>query len=199
MGYTTTFEGWCEAREPISEELKEYINRFSRTRHMKRNNVMIKRIFPDWEDLCFKGVLGTEGQYFAKSRRTQKEDDSITDYNVPPQGVPGLWCDWILKGSRLVWNGGEKFYNYTEWLEYLIREFLSPNGIALNGAYLAIGENPSDARYIIVSENIVQVFDATYEHAIEIVSNIYSENRVVMNVFDQIKKEPMAWCGDEVE
>ena len=35
----------------------------------------------------------------------------VKDYNRPPQGQPGLWCDWTPTddGSAIRWNGTEKF------------------------------------------------------------------------------------------
>ena len=37
MGYTTEFEGSFEFEEPLTDEMMHYINRFSRTRRMKRD------------------------------------------------------------------------------------------------------------------------------------------------------------------
>ena len=37
--------------------------------------------------------------------------------------VPGIWCDWCIEDEVLIWNGSEKFYNYTDWLKFLIKHF----------------------------------------------------------------------------
>ena len=89
----------------------------------------------------------------------QDHDDSIIDYNDPPQGQPGLWCQWIPSddGTEILWNGGEKFYHYTEWLEYIIDNFLAPNGYVLNGEVYWYGEESDDIGKIIVSDNQVDV------------------------------------------
>ena len=63
MGYTTDFEGELTFNKPVTEELKEYINKFSDTRRMKRDNEKIKELFPNWKELCFKGNLGVNGEY----------------------------------------------------------------------------------------------------------------------------------------
>ncbi|MDX5451438.1 MAG: hypothetical protein LPK27_01585 [Rhodococcus sp. (in: high G+C Gram-positive bacteria)] len=46
---------------------------------------------------------------------------------LPTRGRPLSWCQWVptADGAALVWNGGECFYFYTEWLAYLIDTFLS--------------------------------------------------------------------------
>ncbi len=40
-----------------------------------------------------------------------------------------------------MWNGAEKFYNYVEWLQYLIDKILAPRGYTLNGECQWFGEN----------------------------------------------------------
>lgn len=55
-------------------------------------------------------------------------------------GVDGkpdsVYCQWIPNehGTGLKWDGGEKFYDYVEWLEYLISHFIEPWGYTLNGS-----------------------------------------------------------------
>ena len=65
MGYTTWFTGGLQFNKPVTEELKNYINRFSKTRRMPRDNDKIKEIYPNWKELCFMGKLGNNGEYFA--------------------------------------------------------------------------------------------------------------------------------------
>ena len=127
MGYTTWFTGSLEFNKEVTEELKNFINTFSSIRHMKRDNNKIKEIYPDWEKNCYKGNLGDEGQYFIGGDvyRGQNRDDSILELNCPPKGVPGLWCQWIINDKgELEWDGNEKFYNYEEWLIYLIKHII---------------------------------------------------------------------------
>ena len=64
MGYSTDFYGSVSFNKPISDELKNYINKFSATRRMKRDVEKIKKIFPDWDKNCFNGNLGVDGEYF---------------------------------------------------------------------------------------------------------------------------------------
>ena len=159
MGYTTYFSGEFKFNKPVTEELKTYINKFSDTRRMVRDNSRIKEIFPNWRELCFNGNLGLDGAYFVGGDgfAGQREDDSIINYNSAGN-QPGLWCQWIINdNNELVWDGGEKFYNYVEWLEYLIEHFFAPLGYELNGTVAYDGEDPDDFGRIIVSDNFVKI------------------------------------------
>lgn len=88
----------------------------------------------------------------------QRRDASVIDGNEPPAGQPGLWCQWVPSDSRasIEWNGGEKFYDYVEWLEYLIAHFLQPWGYTLNGEVEWQGEDSADFGKIVVTNNAVQ-------------------------------------------
>lgn len=85
---------------------------------------------------------------------------------------PGLWCQWEVKrdwkmpsNTCLFWDGGEKFYNYVEWLNYLIKHFFSKWGIVFNGSIEWQGEDSSDKGIIVVEDNVVKIGTAkiTYE------------------------------------
>lgn len=125
----------------------------------------------------FVGAAGFAGQ---------DRDASVIDYNSPPGQIgydvkmdfdtrykentrreqagecqPGLWCQWIVEGDEdgmvLKWDEGEKFYNYVEWLKYLINHFFSKWGVLLNGEIQWYGEDRSDMGKIIVENNVVTV------------------------------------------
>lgn len=182
MGYTTEFDGSLQISPPVSDELKNYINRFSHTRRMKRDNAIIKTMDSNWKDHCFQGNLGHEGEYYLipetvpKNWCSEKElpwvkknpdttvteqfgqihDQSVINYNHPPTTQPGLWCQWIITDNQtLEWDLGEKFYAYVEWLKYLIDNFFKPNGHTLNGTIRWRGEDFSDVGVIIVEDNDV--------------------------------------------
>lgn len=160
MGYTTDFYGSVTFNKPITEELKNYINKFGETRRMKRDVEKIKKTFPDWEKNCFNGNLGVDGEYFVGGNgfMGQDRDDSIVDYNYPPETQPGLWCQWMIDDDgNLVWDGGEKFYEYGEWLTYLIENFLAPSGYVCNGEIEFQGEDMNDFGTIHVKDNVVIV------------------------------------------
>ena len=160
MGYTTDFYGSVTFNKPITEELKNYINKFGETRRMKRDVEKIKKTFPDWEKNCFNGNLGVDGEYFVGGNgfMGQDRDDSIVNYNYPPETQPGLWCQWMIDDDgNLVWDGGEKFYEYGEWLTYLIDNFLAPSGYVCNGEIEFQGEDMNDFGTSHVKDNVVTV------------------------------------------
>ena len=160
MGYDTTFNGSLKFNKPVTDELKAYINWFSNIRHMRRDVNKIKELYPDWKNQCYKGNLGVDGAYFIGSTgfMALNNDDSIIDYNKPPRCQPGLWCQWIINDAEeLEWDGGEKFYNYVEWLEYFIENFFEPEGYVLNGTIEFQGEDEDDFGTIIVKCNNVTV------------------------------------------
>jgi hypothetical protein len=138
MGYTTDFSGELEIYPEITPEHRAYINQFSNTRRMKRNpdiTLLLEDPYRDNVDLEGDGYYGVEGGYFVNGDGVagQARDASIIDYNSPPLGQPGLWCQWVVNDyNYLEWDGGEKFYNYTEWLDYLIEHFFEPWGYTLN-------------------------------------------------------------------
>lgn len=167
MGYSTDFYGSFEFNKPVEPALAEYINKFSETRRMQRNVEEIKKSFPNWEELCFNGELGNEGEYFigGEGFMGQGVETTIINYNRPPSTQPGLWCQWIVSedGTQLEWDGGEKFYSYVEWLEYLINHFFAPLGYILDGEVNFQGEDRDDCGTIVVNNNMVEIW---YEESI---------------------------------
>lgn len=164
MGYTTEFSGKFSIDRPVTDELANYVNRFSSVRHMKRDVEKLKKIYPDWDELCYKGNIGTQGEYFAVKSKNFGQDytEDILDYNTPPETQPGLWCQWIIPEddhAAIEWDGGEKFYNYEEWLKYLINHFLASEGYTVNGNVSFQGEDPDDFGMITVKDNEVKVIN----------------------------------------
>jgi hypothetical protein len=105
MGYTTEFEGVIKVDPPLSAAEVNYLNKFSDSRRMKREN----------------------GPYYVAD-----DEADVLEYNTPPIGQPGLWCQWIPTddGTGIEWDGGEKFYNAAEWMQYIIDHFFGDNPIA---------------------------------------------------------------------
>lgn len=146
MGYTTDFDGGFNITPILSDKDKEFLIKLAETRRMIRN---------------VGSEYGVEGEFYVDGTgfAGQDRDDTIVDYNMPPSTQPGLWCQWIPTddGSELVWDGGEKFYNYVEWLQYLIDKILAPRGYSLNGECEWFGEDSGDFGKIVVENNIVRV------------------------------------------
>lgn len=148
MGYTTEFSGQVDITPPLNEQEIEFLNKFSGTRRMDRKN----------------------GPYFVDGSEDfgQGHNGDIREYNRPPAGQPGLWCQWVPNedGTALEWDGGEKFYDATEWMTYLIEHFLKPDAVAksvlpflqghtLNGEIDAEGEDSGDIWKLVVKKNKV--------------------------------------------
>lgn len=84
-------------------------------------------------------------------------------------GFPGFWCQWVPTedGWGIEWDQGEKFYEYVEWLRYIIQHLLQPKGYVLNGEINWSGEDSEDLGKIIVKDNVVTTKEGrvTYEDA----------------------------------
>lgn len=152
MGYTTDFTGSFKLDKPLSEPHKEYLNRFSYSRRMKRNAAKADKL-DDPIRLAAGLPIGKEGAFYVGN----KLGADVLDYNKPPSGQPGLWCQWVPNhdGTRIEWDEGEKFYNYVEWIAYIIEHFLEPWGYVLNGEAEWRGEDTGDLGQIVVKENVV--------------------------------------------
>ena len=144
MGYTTDFEGSFNITPVLSQKDNEFLTKFSGTRRMARS------VGPEY---------GIEGEFYVDGTgwAGQDSDTTVINYNRPPGTQPGLWCQWIPTddGCELIWDGGEKFYNYVEWLDYLIDKILAPRGYTLNGECQWFGEERDDVGVIIVKNNKV--------------------------------------------
>jgi hypothetical protein len=158
MGYSTNFTGSFAVTPVLSEEHAAYLARFSETRRMKRNAEIAEKLNDPWREAV--GLpIGDEGAYFTGGAGSfgQDKDLSVINSNDPPEEQPGLWCQWVPSkdNTQLEWDGGEKFYDYTDWLEYLIDNFLKPWGYTLNGSVNWIGEESDDRGTITVKDNVV--------------------------------------------
>jgi hypothetical protein len=189
MGYTTDFEGSFKLSRPTTVKEFNYINTFSETRRMKRdvNKLMEKFKGEFGHPTRTDNPYGKDGEFFVGGTgwAGQDQDETIIDYNTAPGQVgfepntdfterwnesqrriksgecqPGLWCQWILNDKeQLQWDGNEKFYNYIEWLKYLINNFFEEWGIKLNGEVTWIGEDSNDRGKIVIEDNKVRIFE----------------------------------------
>lgn len=148
MGYTTEFSGQVKVDPPLNQDEINFLKKFAGTRRMAR----------------------TKGPYYVDNEGFggQDHENDIIDYNRPPAGQPGLWCQWIptANGEAIKWDGGEKFYESEDWMEYLIEHFIGSHPKAksklpflrphtLNGTILAQGEDLHDRWELVVVNNKV--------------------------------------------
>lgn len=172
MGYTTDFNGYFRITPSLKPEHHEYLRRFNRTRHMKRDTLTILALEDPVRDAV--GLeAGEEGQYYvgAEEYRGLGKSTTILDNNKPPAAQPGLWCQWVPRGvtprgesTILEWDGGEKFYNYIKWLQYLIEHFFIRWGYSLTGDVYWIGEDSDDRGQIQLQDNTMTILEARIEY-----------------------------------
>jgi hypothetical protein len=167
MGYHTSFNGRAKLWPYCPDGMIDFVNHLSGTRRMKRR---------------VDSKYGTEGEYYVLGSGMcgQGEESNITHYNDSPSTQPGLWCQWIIKQERfpqrmsiggqetivtnnyLQWDGGEKFYDYVEWLDYLIARVFDPYEIKLMGDISWEGEDTDDVGeiHLFVTDRGEQIMEA---------------------------------------
>ena len=160
MGYTTELKGRFEFNKKLDPTHQHYLEMFAATRRMKRDPIKLIAT-PDKHALAAGLDVGTEGEYFVAGTGDfgQGHEESVVDHNHPPRTQPGLWCQWIPTedGKYLEWDGGEKFYEYVKWLEYIIDNFLTRWGYSITGIVRWQGEDMSDRGKIIVKDNKIEI------------------------------------------
>jgi hypothetical protein len=123
MGYTTDFIGWVQIDPPLKEHETGYLRAFNRTRRWDR----------------------PEGPYVVLAHPLADDEDETggDGRNRLAPGEPGVWCPWTptTDGSALAFDGIEKAYRATRWLQYLIDTFLAP------GATVADLDDPQFAEF----------------------------------------------------
>lgn len=160
MGYTISFDGHFEVTPKLKHEHAVYLHRFSETRRMKRD-INFTKNFPDPIRKAAGLNVGANGQYYVGDNNMNggmTHTIDIIDFNAPSSPQPGLWCKWVPTENLdgIEWNGVEKFYDYIEWLEYIIEHFLSPWGYKVNGKVTWHGEEAGDVGIIEVKNNQVK-------------------------------------------
>ncbi|MBL1227143.1 hypothetical protein [Enterococcus sp. BWR-S5] len=160
MGYTTDFSGEFTLDRKLDPETHKFLKGLASTRRMKRDPEKL-------EELGFKGPFGPEGAFFVEDNGSLGQDmagESIVEYNIPPETQPSLWCQWEPneEGTAIVWDQGEKFYCYVEWIKYIIDSILTPKGYILNGIVHYSGEDMYDIGSIIVRNSRVSEFDGIF-------------------------------------
>lgn len=194
MGYSTDFYGFWMLTPALSLAQTDYLQKFARTRRVKRDPDAIKNN----RRLAGIGLnLGVDAEYFVD---VEDEDESIVDINLPPGNQPSLWCKWRVndRGDRLEHTGGEKFDGYVEWLEYLVEHFFSPWGIKINGLVRYEGDALADAGTIEIIDNRIEVRPNIYPHICPkgamYICEVDSELEInYVNVYREIIDDP----GDE--
>lgn len=137
MGYQTDFKGQFSLNTKLDDVTFKFLKELNETRRMIRK---------------VDAIYGIDGEFFVKD-----EHSNVVDTNKQPRTQPGLWCQWTPTEDRMhiEWDGGEKFYHYIEWIEYLISKVLAPRGYVVNGNVKWRGESFDDNGIIEINDNIV--------------------------------------------
>lgn len=85
-------------------------------------------------------------------------------------GSPDGYMQWepTKNGDGLKWDGGEKFYYYVEWLQWLIAKRLAPWGYVVSGALKWSGEDADDNGTIVVDDNVVTTHSAADAETVQV-------------------------------
>ncbi len=72
-------------------------------------------------------------------------------------GAPDAYCQWVPTRDRrgIEWDGGEKFYKYTEWLQFIIDKYLKTWGYRVSGSVDYSGESSDDIGCLEIADNKV--------------------------------------------
>lgn len=146
MGYSTDFYGQFKVDRKVDDETLAILLGLANTRRVKRK---------------VDAKYGVEGEFYFKGDGFlgQDRDSTVVDYNSPPRTQPSLWCQWAIDESdrqTIQWDGGEKFYCYVEWIEYILNKVLLPRGYKLTGQVSWQGEDSSDRGQIIADGDSIR-------------------------------------------
>lgn len=92
---------------------------------------------------------------------TMAEAKQILEANDDPENIPGekpsrSYMQWVPTEEldHIVWDGGEKFYDYSQWLTWLCN-LMKTWGISANGTLGWSGEETGDHGIIEVRDSVV--------------------------------------------
>lgn len=97
-------------------------------------------------------------------------------------------------GHFLEWDGGEKFYNYVEWLEFLIANCFYHWNVILDGKVFFQGESSDDSGFIEIVNNNITV-KTVANMMVEL--NTVSENDIqeMMEIIKDVAEESEYNCA----
>lgn len=186
MGYTTDFHGEWAVTPPLTPEQVTYLHAFARVRACW-NPVQLEgipdpireavglpvgnqgryftghlRVHADanrevpWPE--FKAAPGFAGVRAGWIDRQAELLVKPTLFDSPTD-EPDYPCQWVPtpEGDFIEWDQGEKFYDYVEWIEYLIHHFFKRWGNVLDGDIEWFGEEHWDRGIIRIVGNQVSI------------------------------------------
>jgi hypothetical protein len=147
MGYTTYFTGAIEIRPRLSDaftiKINDMIDGGERTPKSFATILHSRQVQGGWPPAA-----------------GQNDHDIGGSMNC---FMPSFYCQWELdkkdpECTRVVWNGGEKFYSYRAWLKYLVDllfQLCLKRSIVIrfSGHIAYQGESGSDTGYLTITSN----------------------------------------------
>jgi hypothetical protein len=104
----------------------------------------------------FRGILKFDKKLTDKQVKEYREFQDMRHEDGYKE-KPSIWLQWeILEYDgefTLGHDGGEKFYNYVEWLDYVIEHFFKKWGVVVNGTIQWRGEEWDDMGTMVVRDN----------------------------------------------
>jgi len=108
------------------------------------------------------------------------------------------YCQWepTPKGNALRWDGGEKFYDYTQWLQWLIDTKFKPWGITVSGSVRYIGDYHDEIGTLTVVDGVVQnvpwtvsltVLQSKAEEMYKLLQQVRNEDRDVARFLEGLE------------
>jgi hypothetical protein len=102
------------------------------------------------------------GQFNLDKPLTLEQFNILNDFSEADHrsesGMPGYYCGWVptKDGTAIECDDGDlSFYDFDEWLEYLIEHFLKPWGYTLDGTTRWQGDEVGDTGTLSVRNNVV--------------------------------------------
>ena len=139
MGYTTDFTGSFMIQPHLDEATYQLLYGLGTTRRMKRRRMGKK--------------YGVEGEFYVLG-----DEKNVVDHNQPPRTQPSLWCGWLIQPDHktIQWNGIEKFYEYEDWLFYIVK-ILKQRGYTMTGRVVWRGEDIPDMGILYLTPSFLTV------------------------------------------
>lgn len=208
MGYTTYFFGQFQLNKQLTPELSTYLKNFANMRHYTRNFETLKKIenaliYPPHldENTTPPELIAVDSSVDNEIEKTlhpfshsdKPKENYCIKYNQPQEGCPGLWLQWIPNETddAIEWDGGEKFYHYVEWLEFLIKNIFEPNGYVLNGTVSYEGEDSDDFGNIICENNKVFVTHGLTPNVQNLIDQIEPKSTPKITIIDKETNAPV--------
>lgn len=157
MGYSTYFGGYVELDKPVDDEtllLLEQLNDYSASAELFENGTFPP--IPNLDGWCDWG--------FIKPYRKPITEELYREYR-----------------TRIYHLGNEKFYDYVEWMVYVV-DWLASRGYVCNGTLDWSGEESDDHGWIYVKDNVV-----TSDEAVLVPQKWY--NKVIKKVGDPFETQ----------